>query len=76
MLYLPNDEMFANKFVHVELPTKSQIFSRTGQRSVSPAGSYTGDSSANFGKTPSESAMEFVATAESSKIESETEKTE
>lgn len=65
MLYLPDDSMFENKFVLVELPTKSQIFSRTGQRAVSPAGSYTGDLSANFGKTPTDSAMEFVATAES-----------
>lgn len=64
MLYLPNDDMFINKFVYVEVPTKAQIFSRTGQRAVSPAGSFTGDDSAIFGKTPTQSANEFANDAE------------
>lgn len=64
MLYLPDDKMFANKFVYVEVPTKAQIFSRTGQRAVAPAGEYSKDDAVNFGKTPTQSADEFVNAAE------------
>ena len=65
MLYLPNDEMFINKFVYAEVPSKAQIFARTGQRAVSPTGAFTGESSAIFGKQPTQSAMEFVREVES-----------
>lgn len=65
MLYLPNDDMFVNKFVYCEVPSKAQIFARTGQRAVAPNGAYTGESSAIFGKTPTQSAMEFIKEAES-----------
>lgn len=60
MLYLPNDDMFVNKFVYVEVPTKAQIFARTGQRAVSAAGAYTQDKAYQFGKTPTQSANEFL----------------
>lgn len=53
-----------NKFTDVQLPTKQQIFARTGQRAVSPSGSYTGDEGASFGKTPTESADEFLQSVE------------
>lgn len=64
MLYLPDDNMWVNKFTFVELPTKAQIFSRTGQRAVSPSGLYTKDDPADFGKTPTMSAAEFLKDAE------------
>lgn len=64
MLYLPNDKMWPNKFVHVLLPSKKQIFARTGERSVSPAGSYSGDDPVRIGKTPTQSAEEFARAAE------------
>ena len=64
MLYLPDDKMFVNKFVYVDVPTKAQIFSRTGQRAVAPSGEYTKDEVANFGKTPTQSADEFAHAAE------------
>lgn len=57
MLYLPNDEFFVNKFVETKLPTKAQIFSRTGQRSVNPAGAYTGDTGARIGMSPTQTAQ-------------------
>lgn len=65
MLYLPNDDMFINKFVYVEVPTKSQIFSRTGQRAIAPGGVYTKDDSANFGLSPTQEANQFAKDAES-----------
>lgn len=65
MLYLPNDDMFVNAFVHCELPTKAQIFARTGQRAVSPNGAYTQDKSYQFGKSPTQSANEFLDAVES-----------
>ena len=68
MIYLPDDKMFTNKFVHIEVPTKRQIFARTGQTAVSPAGSYTGDDPARIGKKPTESAQEFISTAEKYEI--------
>lgn len=64
MLYLPNDDMFINKFVHVEVPTKAQIFARTGQRAVSASGAYTQDKAYQFGKSNTQSAMEFISDAE------------
>lgn len=64
MLFLPNDDLFVNKFVYVELPTKAQIFSRTGQRAVSPNGEFTKDEPAVFGKSNTQSMAEFVAAAE------------
>lgn len=65
MYFLPKDEMNINKFVHSELPSKRQIFYRTGQRSVSPAGSYTGEDSVVIGATPTEQADRFAKNAES-----------
>lgn len=65
MIFLPSDEMFPNKFVETIVPTKGQIFARTGQHAVSPAGSYTGDEGVKHKKTKTESASEFVAAAES-----------
>lgn len=73
MRYLPNEKMWPNKFAEVTLPTKRQIFARTGQRAVSPAGEYTHDDPARFGKTPTESANEFVSSAEAYERPSETE---
>lgn len=61
MLYLPKDEMFPNHFVDVELPTKKQIFARTGQVAVNPAGVYSGeDNAVCFSSTPTESADSFI----------------
>jgi len=71
MLYLPSDEMFVNKFVYVELPTKAQIFSRTGQKAVSPNGEFTKDEPAVFGKSNTQSMAEFAAAAEAYKEPSE-----
>lgn len=65
MLYLPDEKMWPNRFVHVILPTKKQIFARTGERAVSPSGTYTKDDPAYFGKTPTQSAEEFARAAES-----------
>lgn len=65
MLYIPDDKMFPNKFVETQLPTKGQIFDRTGKRAVSPAGVYTGDDPANIGRSNTESAEAFVRSAES-----------
>lgn len=64
MLYLPNDDMFINKFVYCDVPTKAQIFARTGQRAVSASGAYTQDKSYQFGKTPTQSATEFLRDVE------------
>lgn len=66
MIFCPTSKMWPNRFVYVQLPSKKQIFARTGERAVSPSGSYTGDESANFGKTPTQSAEEFARTAERS----------
>lgn len=65
MIYLPDEKMNINKFVDVQLPSKAQIFSRTGQRAVSPAGMYTGDNDVKFGMKPTEQAAAFVEAAES-----------
>lgn len=61
MLYLPDDKMFPNHFIDVELPTKKQIFARTGQVAVNPAGVYSGeDNAVSFSSTPTESADRFI----------------
>lgn len=65
MYFLPTDKMHPNKFVEVELPTKSQIFSRTGQHAVNPGGSFSGDDPVKFRNTPTASAASFVKSAES-----------
>lgn len=65
MLHIPNPKMWPNKFVKVILPTKAQIFARTGQVAVSPSGSYSGYDPAQFGKTPTMSAEELMDAAES-----------
>lgn len=65
MIYLPDDKMFVNKFTLVTPPSKRQIFARTGQHSVSPSGMYTKDKAATFFKTPTQSAMEFLDSADS-----------
>lgn len=65
MLYLPNDKMFVNRFVYCEVPSKREIFSRTGQVSVSPNGVFTGDEAPVISKTPTMSAQEFLNSAES-----------
>ena len=65
MIFLPDEKMNINKFVDVQLPSKAQIFSRTGQRAVSPSGMYTGDDSIKFGMKPTEQAAAFVDAAES-----------
>lgn len=56
--------MFPNRFVEVELPTKRQIFSRTGQRAVTPAGMYTDDDPCRFFSSKTESAEAFARAAE------------
>ena len=64
MLFLPNDKMFPNKFIEVHLPTKAQIFARTGQHAVS-GGSYSGeDNPVRFGSSKTESAEAFARAAE------------
>ena len=64
MILCPTAEMFANKFVETQLPTKGQIFDRTGKRAVSPAGTYTGDDPARIGSSPTEQAEAFARAAE------------
>lgn len=65
MLYLPSETMFPNRFVETVLPTKAQIFARTGQRSVAPNGVYTGDESVGIGMSATEKAEAFARQAES-----------
>lgn len=64
MLPLLDEKMFPNRFVETQLPTKAQIFARTGQRAVSPAGQYSGDDEVKRHSTPTESADEFARSAE------------
>lgn len=73
MIYLPDEKMWPNKFTKVYLPTKAQIFARTGQRAVSPSGSYSGDDPARFGKTPTMSAEELMSAAEDFESKSDAE---
>lgn len=65
MLFLPDDKMNINKFVDTQLPTKGQIFDRTGKRSVAPNGVYTHDDPALIGRSNTESAECFARDAES-----------
>lgn len=64
MIFLPDEKMNINKFVDVQLPSKAQIFSRTGQRAVAPGGMYTGDDAIKFGMKPTEQANAFADQAE------------
>lgn len=64
MIFLPNDKMNINKFVDTQLPTKGQIFDRTGKRAVAPAGVFTHDDSVLIGRSNTESAERFVRAAE------------
>ena len=65
MLPLLNEKFFTNRFVETQLPTKAQIFARTGQRAVNPAGMYTGDEGVRYSRSKTESASQFVSEAES-----------
>lgn len=65
MIFLPNDKMNINKFVDTQLPTKGQIFDRTGKRAVSPSGVYTYDELALIGRSLTEAAERFARRAES-----------
>lgn len=65
MIFLPDEKMWPNRFVKVMLPTKAQIFARTGEVAVQPSGSYSHDDPARFGKTPTMSAEELMEVAES-----------
>lgn len=71
MYYIPKKKMDVNHFVEVIVPTKAQIFARTGQKSVSPAGSYSGEDAARFGKTTTQSAMEFAKAADAYEVPKE-----
>lgn len=63
--------MDVNKFVEVLVPTKRQIFARTGQVAVSPSGNFSKDEPIRFGKLPTESAEEFARAADAYEIPSE-----
>lgn len=65
MFYIPSKKMDVNRFVEVLVPTKRQIFARTGQVAVSPSGSYSKDDPVKIGMSPTESADDFVRAAES-----------
>lgn len=65
MLAVLDDKFYINRFVETQLPTKAQIFSRTGQRAVNPAGMYTGDDAVKYSHSKTESASQFVRDAES-----------
>lgn len=52
MMYIPNDDMFTNRFVDVALPTKREIFARTGQHAVNAGGLYSGEDAVHFKDTP------------------------
>lgn len=64
MLFIPDVKMDVNKFVDVPLPTKAQIFARTGQRAVTPNGVYTKDDPARFGHTQTEQMNDFTNAVE------------
>ena len=50
MLPIIEKEMNVNKFIHVLVPSKKQIFARTGSKSNN-SGMYTKDVSADFGSS-------------------------
>lgn len=64
MFLLPSEDFFPNRFQEVMLPTKREIFARTGQVSVSPSGSYSGDDIVKIGLSNTESADSFANAAE------------
>lgn len=64
MLSFFDDALFVNKFVPVQLPTKRQIFARTGQRAVAPGGSYTGDEAVHFKDSPTSGLNRLLNDAE------------
>lgn len=74
--FLPDDKLFINKFTYTQLPSKAQIFSRTGQRSVNPSGSYSGDVSVKFGQSKTAQVAEFIQAAENFIAEQEQHKDE
>lgn len=55
--------MDINRFEEVMLPSKAQIFSRTGKK-TQVAGSYTGDESARFSGTNIDALEKVARTAE------------
>lgn len=57
-------EQDINAFVLVHLPSKREIFQRTGQIAVSPNGVYTGDQPVKFGQEIGERMENFVQNAE------------
>lgn len=71
MLFFPDDTMMFNKFEHVELPTKAQIFKRVGMRGVAPSGSYSGDEPVELHPTTMQSMRNFIDYVESVPNESE-----
>lgn len=68
MIFLPDPAMDINHFVDTHLPSKSQIFSRTGQRAVS-SGMYSGDEESRFGYKPTEQAEKFAQAAEGFEVQ-------
>ena len=63
-MYIPNDEMFTNRFVDVQLPTKKQIFARTGQKAVNPSGLYSGEDAVQFRNTKTSGIARMVKSIE------------
>lgn len=61
-IYKPEQDV--NKFVLVNLPSKREIFQRTGQIAVSPNGVYTGDQPVKYGQEIGERMENFVHNAE------------
>lgn len=57
-------EQDVNKFVLVQLPSKKEIFQRTGQVAVNPNGVYTGDQPVKYGQEIGERMENFVHNAE------------
>lgn len=65
MIFIPDPKLFVNRFIEVVLPTKSQIFSRTGGKAVTPNGVFTGDDPALINRSVTEQAETFAREAES-----------
>ena len=65
MLPLISEKFFTNRFVETQLPTKAEIFARTGQRAVNPAGSYSGEELFRKYRSKTESAEAFARSADS-----------
>lgn len=64
MLIMPSSDMDINCFVHVDLPTKAQIFKRVGSHGVAPAGAYTQDENFDINPTTIEQCHKLAAIAE------------